>query len=186
MLGYNEIRAKKYIELNGEPYEVLSSDILRKQQRKPVNQTKLKNIISGRVVEKSFHQSDTVEEAELKKRPLKYLYKKDDEVWFCDPNDPKDRLSVPYSKVEKELNFITENTTIDSIIYEDEIIGFKLPIKVTLKVTEAPPSIRGNTSGGGNKVVVVETGAKITTPLFIEEGDVIEINTGNSEYVGRA
>ena len=185
MLSYNEIKQKVYIELDGEPYEVLSSDVFRKQKRKPINQTKLKNLISGRVTERSFHQSETVKEAKLERKPLKYLYRKGNEVWMSSPEDPKDRFAVSLSLIEPKLGYIRENDIIDSVLFNDKIIGFKVPIKVTMLVSEAPPNIKGNTTSGGSKVVVLETGLKITTPLFIESGNTIEINTQTGEYVGR-
>jgi len=185
MLAYNEIKPKKFIVLEGEPYEVLSSHVFRKQQRKPVNQTKLKNIITGKVTEYSFHQSESVHEAELEKKDFKYLYQKGSEVWLSHPENPKERHMVPYEQIKNELNYIMPNDTIEALIYNEEIIGFSLPNKVHLKVKDAPPNIKGNTSSGGNKVVVLETGYSVTTPLFIEAGDCIEVNTETGEYTGR-
>ncbi|PIP87376.1 hypothetical protein COW81_00675 [Candidatus Campbellbacteria bacterium CG22_combo_CG10-13_8_21_14_all_36_13] len=186
MLAYNEIKQKKVIVYEGEPYEVLSSHVFRKQQRKPVNATKLKNLISGKVTEYSFHQSESVEEAELNKKNLKYLYRKGNEVWLCEENNPAERLSVPYDQIQNELNYTRVNDLVTALIYDDEIIGFSTPLKVVLEVKDAPPNIKGNTSSGGNKVVTLETGAKVTTPLFIEAGDKIEVNTETGEYTGRA
>lgn len=185
MLSYNEIKQKIYIELEGEPYEVLSSDVFRKQKRKPVNQTKLKNLISGRVLERSFHSSETAKEAELETKLLKYLYKKNDDVWLSSLEDPKDRFSIPYSLIEPQLSYIKEGDSIQAILFNEKIISFKLPIKLSLLVKEAPPGTKGNTASGGNKVVILETGLKITTPLFIKAGDIIEINTQKGEYIGR-
>ncbi len=185
MLSYSDVKPGAFIELDGEPYEVLDSHVFRKQQRKPVNQTKLKNLISGKVREHSFHQSDTVEEAEVGRRTLKYLYTKGEEVWLCNPEDPSDRHSVPNTIIENELKYTKVNENIEALIFNEEIIGFSIPIKVELEVTQAPPNIRGNTSAGGNKKVVTETGLEVTTPLFIEAGDIIEINTGTGDYISR-
>src|ERR1700756_5474631 len=94
MLEYNEITERKYIILDDEPWEVLSSHVFRKQQRKPVNATKLKNLITGKVTEHSYHQSEKVEEAEIEKREVKYLYNSRNEFWFTDPNDQSKRFKV--------------------------------------------------------------------------------------------
>ena len=91
LLEYNEITEKKYIVLEGQPYEVISSHVFRKQQRKPVNATKLKNLMTGKVTEYSFHQSEKVEEAEVDEREVKYLYNNRGQYWFCDINDPSNR-----------------------------------------------------------------------------------------------
>src|SRR4029077_13487061 len=96
ILEYNEVTEKKFIVLDGQPYEVLSSHVFRKQQRKPVNATKLKNLFTGKVTEYSFHQSEKVSEAEIESREVKYLYKnaQKDEFWFCVEDDPKNRFFV--------------------------------------------------------------------------------------------
>lgn len=185
MLNYNEITQKKYIVFEGEPYEVLASSTAKKNRQKPVNQTKLKNLISGRVVDQAFHQSDKVEEADLKKRAIKYLYTNKGEFWFSDPNDPKDRFMLPEELIGDRMKFMKENGEVEGLVFEDEIIGITIPIKMNFTVTEAAPAVRGNTAQGATKTVVIETGTQITTPLFINEGDVISINTETGEYVAR-
>src|ERR1700733_12240492 len=94
MLEYNEVVERKYIVLDGEPYECLTSHVFRKQQRKPVNATKLKNLLTGKVTEMSFHVSDKIEEAEIDKKEVKYLYTNKGEFWFCEVNDPSQRFTV--------------------------------------------------------------------------------------------
>jgi elongation factor P len=185
MLTYNEIKPRKFIELEGEPYEVLSSHVFRKQQRKPVNQTKLRNLLTDKVTEYSFHQSEKVEEADLETKEAKFLYQKRDELWFSDPSDPSDRYQLAADVVGDAISYIRPNDTVSTLVYRDEIIGLKVPIKVHLKVTQAPPNIKGNTSSGGTKPVTLETGATVNTPLFIEVGDTVEVNTETGEYVTR-
>lgn len=191
MLEYNEVRERKIILWEGEPYEVLHSHVFRKQQRKPVNATKLKNLITGRVAEVSFASSDKVEEADISTRPAKFLYKNKGEIWFCDPKDPSKRFTLKEEIVGDRIKFVKGNTEIELIVFTDEeeeehVIGVKLPIKVELKVTEAPPNVKGSTVTGGTKVVTLETGATINVPLFIETGESIRINTETGEYVERA
>jgi len=186
MLQYNEIKEKKIIELNGEPYEVLSSKVFRKQQRKPVNQTKLKNLITGKVIEESFHQSEKAEEAELETRELKYLYNNKGQYWFSAPENASQRFFVAEEMIPPGFRFIKENEKVSAIEWKNGIIGFKLPVKVSLRVVEAPPSLRGDTATGGDKKIILETGAVITVPLFISEGEMIEVNTETASYAGRA
>ena len=185
MLSYNEIKPRKFIIFNGDPCEVLDSHVFRKQQRKPVNQTKLKNLITGKVVENSFHQSEQVAEADIEKRPIKYLYTNKGEHWFCEADDPSKRFTVPGDSIASKIIYIKPNDIVDFLSFDDKPISIDIPIKVTLKVTEAPPSIKGNTAQGGNKQVTVETGAVVTTPMFVEVGDTIEINTDTGEYTSR-
>lgn len=191
MLSYNEIKERKYIVLDGQPYEVLSSHVFRKQQRKPVNQTKLRNLITGSVRAETFHSTDSVEEADLDRKKIKYLFNKPNrqnntvEYWFCDIKDSSNRFELSENIVGDSMKFIKGNSEIDSLLFDDEIIGIKIPIKVELKVKEAPPAVKGNTATGANKQITLETGLVVNAPIFINEGDVVVINTEKSEYVER-
>lgn len=186
MLEYNEVKERKYIVVDGAPHEVISSHVFRKQQRKPVNQTKLKNLLTGKVLEKSFHQSEKVEEADIDTVSIKYLYPKRDEYWFCEEGDPSKRFALSVSLLGEQIKFLKQNSVIDGLVFNDEIMGVKIPIKVDLTVKEAPPSVKGNTAHSGTKQVTLETGAVINVPLFINEGDTVRINTQTGEYTERA
>jgi len=186
MLSYNEISPKKTIIIDGEPYEVISSQTVKKQRQKPTNQTKLRNLLTGSVTERAFRQSDKVKEAEIEKREIKYIYNNREEFWFSDPDNPKDRFPLKESIIGERAKFLKQDTLVEAKFFNENIIGVVLPIKVDLVVTEAPPATKGNTAQSGNKQVVLETGATVTTPLFIEVGDSIRINTETGEYVERA
>ncbi len=182
LLEYNEVVERTYIIKDGEPYEVLSSHVFRKQQRKPVNATKLKNLITGKVTEHSYHQSEKIEEAEIEKRPVKFLYQNRGEFWFCEENDPSKRFKVSEEQLGPQGKFLKANSIVDILTFRERTTGFKLPITVDLKVTEAAPAVRGDTVTGGSKTVTLETGASINVPLFVNEGDIIRINTETGEY----
>lgn len=186
MLEYNEITEKKYIVYEDSPYEVLSSHVFRKQQRKPVNAVKMRNLITGGIKEISFHVSEKVEEADMGTRDIKYLYTNKGERWFCEVNDPSKRFMLDDIILGVGIKFIKQNSVVPALIFDDKIIGVKMPIKVELKVTEAHPAVRGDTAKGGNKIVVLETGATLNVPMFIKEGDVVRINTETEEYSDRA
>jgi len=185
MLEYNEITLGKVIIFDNEPWEVIGSHVFRKQQRKPVNATKLKNLITGRVTEYSFHQSEKVEEADIESKDIKFIYTQKGEYWFHEDGNPAKRFSLKEEQIGYGAKFLKKDVIVKAMVFNEEIIGVKLPIKVELKVVEAPPNMKGNTAQGGNKVVKVETGATVNAPLFINEGDIIRINTGNGEYVER-
>ena len=186
MLEYNEITLRKYIIFENEPYEVLASHVFRKQQRKPVNATKLRSLISGRIVEHSFHVSDKVSEADISTKKVKYMYTNKGEYWFCDDKDASNRFKLDEEVLGPAMKFIKTNSIVDALVFDDKIFGVKLPIKVELKVTEAANAVRGDTAKGGNKLVVLETGASITCPMFIKEGDIVKVNTETGEYSERA
>lgn len=185
-INYNDVTPHKFIIHEAEPYEVLDARIFRMQQRKPVNQTRLKNLITGKVTEVTFHQQDKLEEAEIDRREAKYLYNNRGEWWFCEPKDPSKRFKIEAEKIGSGGAFLKTNSLVDLILFKEKTIGVRLPIKVELKVVEAPPAIKGDTAKGGNKQIKLETGATINAPLFVNEGDVIRVNTDTGEYVERA
>lgn len=191
MLEYNEITVRKYIVLEGEPYEVVDNHIFRMQQRKPQNKTKLRNLITGNMKDMTFHASDKVEEANMDTKEVKYLYTNRGENWFCDKDNPAKRFKLDDALLGDGMKFIKANSIVEALLFDDgeseepRIIGIKLPIKVELKVTEANPAVRGDTAKGGNKQVTLETGAVLNVPMFINQGDVLRINTETGEYVER-
>jgi elongation factor P len=191
MLNYNEIKERRVIIFNEEPCEVLSSHVFRKQQRKPVNQTKLKNLNTGKVIDHSFHVSDKAEEADLIRKAVIFIYENGGEYWFHTEGDKSDRFPLTIETVgEDTAKFLKANAPATLLIFdynnEEKVIGVQLPMKMEFKVKDAPPTIKGNTATGGNKVIVLENGTNITAPLFIEAGETIIVNTEKGEYVERA
>lgn len=190
MLEYSEIKPGKFIIYNGEPYEVMESHVARTQQRKPQNQTKLKSLLSGRVISISFHASDKVSEADISKKPINFIYVNRGEYVFSEIKDPSKRFPIEESLIGPQAKFLKGNTVVDALIFtddddEEKIIGVKLPIKMELMVKDAPPSMKGNTAAGGGKQVTLETGAVISVPLFIEAGEIVRVNTETGEYAER-
>lgn len=185
MLGMNDLKIGTYFILDGQPYEVLESHHLKMQQRRPVLQTKIKNLINGKVLERNFQQSDTFEEADIKKSKVKYIYNHRGQYWFSYEDNPSKRFNLTSEILGNAINYLKPNMILDALLFNGEIININLPVKMDFKVIEAPPAIKGNTAQGGNKQVTIESGAKINAPLFINEGDVIRINTKTGEYVER-
>ncbi len=190
MLDYNEIRQRKIIIYEDEPAEVLDYHIARTQQRKPQNQVKLKGLLTGKTWNATFHASDKVEEAEIKRRDIKYLYQNKGEFWFCDPENPRDRFFISEEIVGNSGKYLKQDEVVTALIWqkdgEDKIIKITLPIKIELEVKDAPPSIKGNTASGGGKLITLENDISITAPFFIEKGDRVVVNTETGEYVERA
>jgi elongation factor P len=185
MLQYNEILPKRIIELDGEPYLVLSAHVFRKQQNRPVNQTKLRHLRTGKVIERSFHPNESVEEAAVAERAAVFTFQKRGEFHFHDPENKRERFVLPESAVGETARYLIPGMEVRLLFFEDAVISVDLPIKVDLRVVETPPNVRGNTAQGGWKPAVLESGAEVTVPLFIEVGDVVRINTQTGEYVER-
>lgn len=185
MLAYNELKTGTIFVLDGDPYEVLEYAFLRMQQRKPVTKCKIKNLISGKIVERAFHQNESFEEAEIIREEIKYLYGNKGEYWFCAKDNPANRFSLKEEILGEPAKFLKANTLVTALKFGDKIMGIRPPIKVDLKVKDAPPGFKGDTATGGSKKVVLETGAEINVPLFVNTGDIIRINTETGQYVER-
>ncbi len=185
VLSYNEILKGCVINYNNEPYEVLSAHIFRMQQRKPVNQTKLRQLVGGKVVEIAFHQNETVTEADIDKMQAQYLYTNKGESWFAEEGNAKNRFSFPEDSIHDKVQWLVPNTSVEVLTYEDRPMSIKIPVKVELVVKDAPPAVKGNTVSGGTKLAELVTGAKVNVPLFINTGDIVRINTDSGEYTER-
>lgn len=185
MLAYNDVLPKKVIIMDGAPYEVLSAWVFRKQQRKPVNQVKMRNLKSGSMMEHTFHVSDKAEEAEVESRPAVFVYHRNGEWVFHEAQDKSKRFTLSDGMVGDAGKWLKGNTEVAVRWFDEKPIQVNMPVKVELKVTEAPPNTRGNTAQGGDKVVTLETGATLTVPMFIEAGDTVRINTETGEYTER-
>ena len=185
-LQYNELKVGTIFVKDGDPYEVLEYAFIRMQQRKPVAQLKIKNLISGKMQNYAAHQNENFEEAEIEIQPVKFIYHHRDEYWFVNPKDPKIRFTLKNDILGNSGQFLKANIEIRAFKFGEKIINIELPIKMEFKVTEAPPATKGNTAQGGTKTVTLETGARANVPLFINEGDTVRINTTTGEYVERA
>jgi len=186
MLTMNDLKSGSHIELNGEPYEVLTKEFIKCAQRRPVMACKLRNLISGKVLKYTFQQSDTIAEADLEKMQAQYLYKDAENFYFMD-NESYEQFSLPVSLIDEKGKFFIEGAQITILKFKEKPINILLPIKMTIKVISEPEAVRGNTASGSvTKEVIIETGAKIKTPLFIKEGEKIIVDTRDGSYVGRA
>ena len=185
VLAYNEILPKCIIDYNDAPYEVLSAHIFRMQKRKPVNQTKLRNLVTGQVLEISFHSSETIQEAETERMDAVYLYSDQQKSWFAEEGNAKNRFSFPLEAVHDQVQWLAQNTVVEVLTYEEKPMTIKIPVKVDLEVKDAPPAVKGNTVSGGTKLATLSTGAKVNVPLFINPGDIVRINTDSGEYSER-
>ncbi|MAZ67436.1 hypothetical protein CL652_01550 [bacterium] len=186
MLSYAEIKPGVLIVLDGDPFEVVATTgVIKKQRQKPHNTAKMRSLRSAATIERTFSQADKIIEADIGIKEIQFIYANQDDVVFADPQNPSIRFTLPREVIGDKLLYIREKDVVEARVFEDDIIDILIPIKVDLRVVEAPPNIRGNTSAGGNKVVTLETGATVTTPLFISVGDIIRINTESGKYIGR-
>ena len=184
-IEYNNVTAKKTVTMDGDPYLVISSSISKKDRQKASNNVRMKNLRTGQVIDKTLHQSDVLQEADISKREVKYLYGNRGEYWFCEPNDPGSRFNLPEDVVGHLEHFVTENSIVEAIVFDDEIMSVITPVKVELEVKEAPDAVKGNTSSGATKEATLVTGFTLQVPQFINTGDTISVNTETGQYSER-
>jgi len=185
MLDFSELKLGKIIALNDQPYKIVFTQHSKQARSGAVLRTKLKNLINGSVVEKTFAGGDKAEEASLEKTKANFLYSEGNEYHFMD-QETFEQFSFPKEEIGESAQFLIEGTIVDILKYNGKAVNINLPTKMDFKVISSPPGIKGDTAGSATKLVTIETGASIKCPLFINENDIIRINTETGEYVERA
>lgn len=185
MLSLNEIKIGSIVEINGEPYVVIRSDHHKMGRGGAVLKTKMKNLINGNVLERTFQGNDKIEKADTEKKKANFMYKDTDNAYFMD-NDSFEQFSITVDQVGEKLRFVKEGVDVDVLYFDGKAVAIDPPIKVELRVVSAPPGVKGNSAGNVSKQVELETGETINAPMFINEGDLIRINTETGEYSERA
>ncbi|MBU2545096.1 elongation factor P [Patescibacteria group bacterium] len=182
---YSELRKGSRIIYNSQPYEIVEASAMFKARGSSVLQARLKNLITGNIIPQTFRGSDSFEEAELSKLKAKFVYSHKDKYVFSESDNSSKRFELSKDQIGDIAKFLKSNQEVEALIFNEEIINISLPVKISLKVSQAPPGTKGDRAQSGNKLVTLETGAEINAPLFIQQDDIIEINTEKSEYVRR-
>lgn len=185
MISVNDFRTGLTIELEGEVWQVVDFQHVKPGKGAAFVRSKLKNIKTGAVVEKTFRAGEKVSRAHVDKRAMQYLYSSGDEYVFMD-NENYDQISLTKEQLGDNLKYLKENMNIQVLMFQGAIIGIELPNFVELKVVETEPGIKGDTATGATKNATLETGAVIQVPLFINVGDVVRIDTRTGLYLERA
>lgn len=184
MLGLSDIKSGKNIVLEGIPYAVLYHEHSKTGRAGSVLRTRMKNLLNGTILEKTFQGADKVLEADISKSKAQFLYKENENYCFMDM-ESYEQFSLSEKVLAAAKDYLIEGTELTVLNFNSQPINIELPVKIVLKVVEAPPNVRGNTVSSGGKVVTLETGLKISAPLFIKEGEKIIVNTERGEYVSR-
>jgi elongation factor P len=184
-MDISDIKLGAIILYNGEPCQIIWSNRMRTAQRKPVMQTKLRNIISGKVMEYSFKFGEKIEEADVTREKASFLYEDAEGAHFMN-SETFETVDLSKETMGEQTKYLKEGFEVQIVRFNNRPVSVELPIKVELKVTEAPPDVKGNSGGGVTKPVTLETGLVVDTPMFIHEGDVIRVDTRTGEYVERA
>lgn len=183
-MEFSDLKKGAVITFNNQPHEILWSQFMRMQQRKPVMQVKMRNLITDKVVEYSFKSGERVEAADISKQKAQFLYADQEGAHFMTA-DTYETIAIAKEISGGKIDYLKEGEQVTLLNFEDKPMGIELPIKVALKVTSTPPGIKGDTATGGTKPATLETGFVVNVPLFIKEGETIRINTETGEYVER-
>lgn len=185
MIDVNALRKGVTFTMDGELYKVIDYQHHKPGRGKATIRTKLRNLRSGATIDNNFISGDRVQDIRLEHQTVQYLYSDGDFYYFMDV-ETYEQFPLSDAILEDAKPYLVENMELELSSYEGEPIDVELPITVDLKVVEAPPGWAGDTAQGATKEVTLETGYKVQTPLFIEDGDVLRIDTRDGSYVTRA
>lgn len=185
MISVNDFRTGLTIEVDGGIWRVLDFQHVKPGKGAAFVRSKLRNLRTGAIQEKTFRGGEKVAKAQIENRTMQYLYANGDQHVFMDTQS-YEQTELPSSAIEYELKFLKENMNVSIQTYNFETIGVELPNTVELKVVETEPGIKGDTASGGTKPAILETGLSVQVPFFINEGDVLIVNTEDGKYVSRA
>ncbi len=184
MISTNEFKRGQTIIYNDNLWQIVEFQHVNPGKGQAFVRSKLKNLRSGANQDVTFRSAEKVQSAHIDKNTMQYLYEDDDMHIFMDVST-YEQVGVPTLQIEEELKYLKDNMEVSLITYEGEVIGLELPAKAELKVIATEPGIRGDTQSGGSKPATLETGAVITVPLFVNVGDLLEVNTEDGSYSSR-
>ncbi len=180
----NEFRAGLKVEVEGEPYTMVSNEFVKPGKGQPFNRVKLKHLLTNRVVEKTFKSGEKLDLADVEEMKMRMLYKETDNCIFMDDNT-FEQVSVPLSSLQETEQWLIEELLYNIVFYKGQPIDVQPPTFLEMTIIETAPGIRGDTSGRVLKQATTNTGAKVQVPIFIEEGTKIKVDTRTGEYVSR-
>ncbi|MBS4215692.1 MULTISPECIES: elongation factor P [Neobacillus] len=185
MISVNDFRTGLTIEVDGGLWRVMDFQHVKPGKGAAFVRSKLRNLRTGAMQEKTFRAGEKVEKAQIDNRKMQYLYASGDQHVFMDM-ESYEQVELPGTSIEYELKFLKENMEVHIMMFQSETLGVELPNTVELEVTETEPGIKGDTASGGSKPATMETGLVVQVPFFINQGDRLIINTAEGTYVSRA
>ncbi|MBD3108106.1 elongation factor P [Bacillus sp. AGMB 02131] len=184
MISVNDFRTGLTIEVDNGIWQVIDFQHVKPGKGAAFVRSKLRNLRTGAIQEKTFRAGEKVAKAHIENRKMQYLYANGDQHVFMD-QETYDQIELPAVQIDRELKFLKENMEVYIMTYQTETIGVELPNTVTLEVTDTEPGIKGDTASGGTKPATVETGLVVQVPFFVNQGDLLVINTTDGSYVSR-
>ncbi len=180
----SDFRKGLKIELNGEPFLMVDFQHVKPGKGGAFVRTRLKSLLTGNVIDKTFRSGEKVEPPDLEERAMQYLYPDGESYIFMD-NETYEQMGIPQDVIGEGAQYLKENMNVTVLFHNQKPIGVELPYFVELEVTKTDPGIKGDTASGGSKPATLETGAVVQVPLFIKEGDILKIDTRDGSYIER-
>jgi elongation factor P len=184
MLTASDLRKGLKVQIDGSPYIVTDFEFSKPGKGQALYRTKMRNMISGNQLVKTYRSNDKFEKAELDEKKMQFLYSQGEEFHFMDTEN-YEQLSLTREQLGENTNYLIDNMEVELLFYDNQPIDVTLPIFVNLEVIKADPWAKGDTSGNDTKPVTVQTGYELQVPPFVEEGDKIQIDTRTGQYVTR-
>ena len=181
----NEIRVGMKVEVDKEPYLIIGNEFVKPGKGQAFNRIKMKNMVNGRVVERTYKSGEKIDLADIEEAKMRFLYKESDGAVFMDEKT-FDQISISNELIGSNDQWLMEEVVYDVIFYKGAPIELVPPTFMEMVITDTSPGVRGDTSGRVLKPSVTETGAKIQIPIFVEQGEKIKVDTRTGEYVSRA
>lgn len=185
MVSAGDFKNGLTIEVEGQVYQIIEFQHVKPGKGAAFVRTKLKNIISGGVVERTFRPTEKFENAHIDRTEMQYLYSDSGMFYFMDTTT-YDQITVSAEDAGDSMKFVKENEMVKICSYQGSVFSIEPPLTVELQITQTEPGFKGNTATGATKPAIVETGAQVLVPLFVEEGEMIKVDTRTGEYLSRA
>jgi elongation factor P len=184
MISTNDFHTGVTIEFDGDIFTVLEFQHVKPGKGQAFVRSKLKNLRTGSIVDKTFRAGEKVQKAHMERKEMEYLYRDGDDFHVMDM-ESYEQITLTAAQIGDGVKYMKENDRLNVVVHNEEVLGVEVPITVFLKITEAEPGIKGDTASGATKPATVETGLVVQVPLFINEGDTIKIDTRTGYYIER-
>jgi elongation factor P len=183
MYETSDLRKNLKIQLDGDPYIVIEAQFVKPGKGGAFTRTKLRNMLTGNVIDRTFRSGEKIERADLQEQRLQFMYS--DDMYHFMNTETYEQIEISEDFLGDDRFYLTENLEVDVLFFNMKPIGITLPIFIEVEITETEPGIKGDTAQGATKPAVISSGAKVMVPLFVNEGDWIKVDTRSREYIER-
>jgi elongation factor P len=183
-LSTSDFKTGLTIEYEGNVFQIVEFQHVKPGKGGAFVRSRIKNLMNGNTIDKTWRAGERVEQALVERRNVEYLYRDGEDLVFMDMSD-YEQLTLPAKQVGDAVNFLKDNTPVQLVQWKEQLLNMELPQTMEFKITQSDPGVRGDTAQGGSKPATLETGATVTVPLFVNEGETIRVDTRTGQYIER-